>query len=105
MKVRGSAAARLAWVLWVCAPSAAAAQALPSEPIAFADGRVTVSGDVSATYGCEPAPEHACREDIGFFNFTDYSHSALRELRVDGSAAVKAGPHFQKAADAPTKSS
>jgi len=94
MKVWGSTAARLAWVFWACAASGAAAQTLPSEPIAFADGRVTVSGDVSATYGCEPAPEHACRDDIGFFNFTDYSHSALRELRIDGSAAVKAGPHF-----------
>jgi hypothetical protein len=94
MKVRGSTAAPLAWVLWACAASGAAAQTLPSEPIALGGGRVTVSGDVSATYGCEPAPEHACRNDVGFFNYTDYSHSALRELRIGVSAAVKAGPHF-----------
>jgi hypothetical protein len=94
MKVRGSTAARLAWVIWACAAPAASAQTLPSEPIALAGGRITVSGDVSGTYGCEPAPEHACREDVGFFNFTDYSHSALRELRIGVSAAVKAGPHF-----------
>jgi hypothetical protein len=94
MKVWGNTAARLAWVLWVCAAPRAAAQALPAEPIALAGGHVTVSGDVSATYGCEPAPEHACREDFGFFNFTDYSHSALRELRIGVSASVKAGPHF-----------
>jgi hypothetical protein len=94
MKLWGSTAARLAWVFWACATPRAVAQALPSEPIALAGGRVTISGDVSATYGCEPTPEHGCRDDIGFFNFTDYSHSALRELRVDGSAAVKAGPHF-----------
>src|SRR5262249_5570209 len=87
-------AARLAWVVWASAASQAAAQTLPSEPIAFADGRVTVSGDVTATYGCELAPDHPCRNDQGFFNYTDYSHSALRELRIDGSAAVKAGPHF-----------
>ena len=31
-------------------PASASAQALPSEPIALADGRVTVSGDVSAGY-------------------------------------------------------
>jgi len=94
MKVRRSTAARLTWVVWACAASGAAAQTLPSEPIALAGGHVTVSGDVSASYGCEPAPDRACREDVGFFNFTDYSHSALRELRIGVSAAVKAGPHF-----------
>ncbi|HJZ75783.1 MAG TPA: hypothetical protein VKE51_28815 [Vicinamibacterales bacterium] len=95
MKVRGRTAARLAWIVWACAACPAAAQTLPSEPIAFADGHVTVSGDVSATFGCELAsPEYLCRHDQGFFNYTDYSHSALRELRIDGSAAVKAGPHF-----------
>ncbi|HMF96124.1 MAG TPA: hypothetical protein VKE96_17595 [Vicinamibacterales bacterium] len=94
MKRRGSTAARLAWVVWALAASPAAAQLLPSEPIAFADGRVTVSGEVLATYGCELAPDDLCRNDQGFFNYTDYSHSALREVRIDGSAAVKAGPHF-----------
>ncbi len=77
--------ARMASVLLVCAIRLAGAQTLPSEPIALADGRVTVSGDVSAGYGSE---------DAGFFNYTDYEHSALRLLRVDLTAAVKAGPHF-----------
>jgi hypothetical protein len=72
-------------MLLVCAAGSAAAQGLPSEPIAFADGRVTVGGDVAATFG--PG-------DPGFFNYTDYAHSALRVLRIDVSAAVKAGPHF-----------
>jgi hypothetical protein len=63
----------------------ATAQTLPSEPIALADGRVTVSGDVSAGYGSA---------DPGFFNYTDYEHSALRQLRIDVTAAVKAGPHL-----------
>jgi hypothetical protein len=75
--------ARLASVFLVCA-RLAGAQSLPSEPIAFADGRVTVSGDVSAGFGSE---------DRGFFNYTDYEHSALRLLRVDVMGAVKAGPH------------
>jgi hypothetical protein len=74
-----------AWLLMVCAGSAAGAQTLPSEPIALADGRVTVSGDASATFGSA---------DPGFFNYTDYEHSALRLLRLDVSAAAKAGPHF-----------
>jgi hypothetical protein len=81
-------AARVASLLTACAAgsaSAAGAQTLPSEPIALADGRVTVGGDVSATFGST---------DPGFFNYTDYEHSALRMLRVDVSAAAKAGPHF-----------
>jgi hypothetical protein len=77
--------ARLTSLLIVCAVRLAAAQTLPSEPIALANGRVTVSGDVSASYGSE---------DPGFFNYTDYEHSTLRLLRLDLTAAVKAGPHF-----------
>jgi hypothetical protein len=77
--------ARLAWLLVACACGTAGAQSLPSEPIALAGGRVTVGGDVSASFGSV---------DPGFFNYTDYEHSALRMLRVDVSAAVKAGPHF-----------
>lgn len=68
-----------------CLAGAAGAQTLPSEPISMADGRVTVGGDVTGTIGSR---------DPGFFNFTDYAHSALRMVRVDISAAVKAGPHF-----------
>jgi hypothetical protein len=79
-----SAGARLAWLLVVCA-SAAGAQTLPSEPIALAGGRVTIGGDLSAAYGSD---------DPGFFNYTDYDHSALRLLRIDLSAAVKMSPHF-----------
>ena len=84
--MRLRAALRLASMLVVVASAAGAhAQTLPSEPIALADGRVTVGGDVSATFGSR---------DPGFFNYTDYEHSALRLLRIDVSAAAKAGPHF-----------
>jgi hypothetical protein len=76
---------RLALLCLVCAARLAGAQTLPSEPIAFADGRVTVSGDLSAGFGSA---------DPGFFNYTDYEHSALRLFRVDVMAAVKAGAHF-----------
>ena len=84
MKARTTAAG-LAWLLVICAARAACTQTLPSEPIALANGHVTVSGDVSAGFGSE---------DPGFFNYTDYEHSALRLLRLDVSTAVKAGPHF-----------
>jgi hypothetical protein len=83
MRVR-SAALRLASIL-VAVASAARAQTLPSEPIALADGRVTVGGGVSASFGSR---------DPGFFNYTDYEHSALRLLRIDVSAAAKVGPHL-----------
>ncbi len=87
-------AARLAWLLVVCSASAAHAQTLPSEPIAFADGHVTIGGDVAASFGSE---------DLGFFDYTDYEHSALRLLRIDVSAAVKAGPHFSVLAEVRTE--
>jgi hypothetical protein len=77
-------AARLAWLLVVCAARMSGAQTLPSEPIAFGGGRLTVSGDVSASIGSD---------DPGFFDYTDYEHSTLRLFRLDLSAALKAGPH------------
>jgi hypothetical protein len=75
-----------ALLLVVSAVGAADAQVLPSEPIVLANGHVTVSGDLSAGYGSD--------DTAGFFNYTDYEHSALRLFRVDLIAAVKAGPHF-----------
>lgn len=84
MKAR-TAAARLAWLAVLCAARGAGAQTLPSEPIALANGRITIGGDVSAGFGSA---------DRGFFNYTDYEHSALRLLRLDLSTAIKAGPHF-----------
>lgn len=84
MGMRGAALVVLSSVA-VCSAASAAAQGLPSEPIALAGGRVVISGDVSATAGSD---------DPGFFNYTDYEHSALRALRVDLSAAVKAGSHL-----------
>jgi hypothetical protein len=63
----------------------AAAQGLPSEPLAFAGGHVTVGADVSASVG---------GHDPGFFNYTDYDHSALRTLRLDVIGSVNAGEHF-----------
>jgi hypothetical protein len=84
MTASGTAAA-LSSMLLVCLAGTAGAQTLPSEPISIAGGRVTLGGDVSATIG---------PEDPGFFTYTDYAHSAIRMLRVDLSAAVKAGPHF-----------
>src|SRR5262245_22171224 len=60
-------------------------QALPSEPISLADGRVTVGGDISASVGFE---------DPGFFNYTDYEHSALRLFHADLTTAIGMGGHL-----------
>jgi hypothetical protein len=74
----------------------AGAQVLPSEPLVFGGGRVTLSGDVSASYACANVPEQAgvstswCGDDTGFFNYTDYDQSTLRMLRIDINTAVRA---------------
>ena len=70
--------------------SSAGAQTLPSEPVSLAGGRVTVGGDISASL----APD-----DVGFFNYTDYEHSALRLFRVDLTTAVTISPHFSVLAE------
>ena len=62
------------------AASAAAAQTLPSEPVALGGGRVVIGATVAAAI----APE-----DPGFFNYSDYEHSTLRELRVGVTGAVR----------------
>jgi hypothetical protein len=70
------------------------AQTLPSEPIALAGGRLTIGGDVSATFSCASgAAPGSCGDDGGFYNYTDYRHSALRMLRIDVNAALAAGEH------------
>jgi hypothetical protein len=71
----------------------AAAQGLPSEPITFGGGHVTLGGDVSATFSCTDsatAASRLCADDTGFFNYTDYEHSTLRMLRLGLTASVKA---------------
>lgn len=88
---------RLFGLVCACAglnAGAARAQTLPAGPVAFADGRVTVAGDVSASYGSD---------DPGFFDYTDYDHSALRLVRINLSGTVKANEHFSVLADVQTE--
>jgi hypothetical protein len=51
----------------------------------LADGRLTVGGNISATFG---------PEDPGFFNYTDYEDSVLRMLRLDLTASLRASDHL-----------
>jgi hypothetical protein len=67
-------------------PLSAFAQALPTEPITAADGRVVVGAEVSATFASD---------DPGFFNYTDYEYSAMRNLRIGVGAEVRASRWLQ----------
>jgi hypothetical protein len=73
--------------------SEAGAQALPSEPLTFGTGWFTLGADVSATASCASVQGNTshCTTDTGFFNYTDYQHSALRMLIIGITSEVKAG--------------
>ncbi len=64
----------------------AEAQLLPTEPVSVADGRVVVGAEVTATFASE---------DPGFFNYTDYEYSALRNFRIGVAAQVRASRWLQ----------
>jgi hypothetical protein len=73
---------RIVAVAVLCAAvRSASAQSLPAEPVTFGDGRVVVGGEVAAAI----APP-----DTGFFNYSDYEHSTLREFRAAVSLLVRA---------------
>ena len=73
----------LACLLLLAAPAGLRAGQLPSEPISLFDGRVRLSGDVSATVGEA--------DTDAFFNYTDYERNALRTLRTSLSGVWTAG--------------
>jgi len=64
----------------------AGAQILPEQPISVAGGHIVLGAEVSATF----APE-----DPGFFNYTSYEFSALRNLRLSVSTEIRATDHLQ----------
>jgi hypothetical protein len=71
----------------------ARAQVLPSEPLTFGTEWLTIGADVSATASCASVRGNTshCTTDTGFFNYTDYQHSALRMLILGVTTEVKAG--------------
>lgn len=100
MRVRGCAGARVrrvrrvrgcsgAWVLGCVLTfyaRAASAQVLPTEPLSVLGGHLVVGAEATATF----APE-----DPGFFNYTSYEFSALRNLRLGVSAEIRANDRVQ----------
>jgi hypothetical protein len=88
MKVLGCWAARVLGCVIVIALTArvADAQWLPEGPISLAGGHVVFGAEVTATI----APE-----DPGFFNYTSYEFSALRNLRMGVSGEIRANDRIQ----------
>jgi hypothetical protein len=76
----------LLFLLVAGAARSATAQVLPEEPISLAGGHFVFGAEVTATF----APE-----DPGFFNYTSYEFSALRNVRVGVSAEIRANDHIQ----------
>lgn len=64
---------------WLLMPLGALAQALPAGPVSAFDGRLAVGAEVTATIGD--------KDDVAFFNYTDYEHNTFRMFRVSLSAA------------------
>jgi hypothetical protein len=75
-----------AGVLWLSALRPALAQTLPQGPAEFAGGAVTVSGNVSVSFGSH--------DDLAFFNYTDYEHNALRMVRVAVAGTWRIAPRL-----------
>jgi len=73
-------------VLVLAAGRDAGAQILPEQPISVAGGHVVFGAEVSATF----APD-----DPGFFNYTSYEFSALRNFRLSASTEIRATDHVQ----------
>jgi len=64
----------------------AEAQVGPARPVELAHGTLSVAGDVSASVGA--------RDEIAYFNYTDYEHNALRMIRVALSAVWHPSDQF-----------
>lgn len=68
-------------LLCVAAAGPGFAQGLPEGPVRALDGRLTVSGEVTATAGST--------DDTAFFNYTDYEHNTLRMMRLSLSGLYR----------------
>src|SRR5262245_37317499 len=100
LSVRGWSSFACAALLTTCLVRPDGAQTLPSEPLVFGDGRVTVGADVAATISCAAtSTPGTCGDDTGFFNYSDYEYSTLRMFRVDVNAVVRANRSLAVVAD------
>lgn len=63
-------------------PAPVAAQFLPTEPIRLGNGRLVVGGEASVSVAAE---------DDGWFNYTGYEQSTLRQVLVTASTSLSLG--------------
>ncbi len=84
----GMRLATRALVVALLAAARADAQGVPDGPISFASGRVVVAGEVTGTVSTASA------RDEGWFNYSSYEHSTLRNLRVAVSGQVRIAPRL-----------
>jgi hypothetical protein len=75
-----------AFVVALATVAPASGQTLPTEPVSLGDGRLVLGAEVTAT---------VAGEDPGYFNYTDYEYSALRNFRLGVSAEVRASSRLQ----------
>lgn len=73
-------------LLLVASVRLAAAQPPDQAPRPGAGERVTVAGELTATYGSD---------DPGFFNYATYAYEPLRNVRVLLDASLRASPHLE----------
>jgi hypothetical protein len=66
---------------WLALTGTAAAQSLPSEPISLGGGRLVLGGDAAVSVS---------PDDPGYFNYADYEHNTLREVRFGLTASMRA---------------
>ena len=71
-------------------PALARAQLLPATPITTAGGRLTVSGEASASLS--PNDEY-------YFNYSDYDYNLLRQVRFDAAGAFRVNPRLSLLGD------
>src|SRR5512142_463784 len=73
------------FALALAVAGAARAQSLPARPITTAGGRLTISGDASASIA--PSDEY-------YFNYSNYDYNLLRQIRADAAAVLRLGDRF-----------
>ena len=76
-------------------PPETTGQALPSEPISVAGGRLVISGEASASIAAK---------DNGYFNNSDYAQNALRRLSLGVTTSLSLGERVWVLGDVRTES-
>ncbi len=75
---------------WLAGAVPASAQILPTESVSLAGGRVVFGGEIFVTVG---------EDDPGWFNYTDYEYSTLRNVRASLATEVRASRRIQLLAE------